>query len=264
MTPLCTLLKSGSDVLVQTFTVLVYRPSFLGYHLFIFITTLAFVSLFANISNCTGLDVKKEKITNHSSRCTALSNMTRIGIQEQELIKITGHSFASSLKPFLQINDEHHSEILMSGERKRFDRNLKKSKDFFFSLRGLEENIPVHRDLRSIVCSRCELQAHRPHQRRTDLTANTLTTSTAILPNPYTIPRRQPPHSPLKRCEVLGFVIHKLFNRINKFHVVRQNTFVGDRADLLAFRTKPIRGIAYGVEMSAFLMKNVLHIYFRI
>ncbi|KAJ4449606.1 hypothetical protein ANN_01009 [Periplaneta americana] len=31
MTPLCTLLKSGSDVLVQTFTVLVYRPSFLGY-----------------------------------------------------------------------------------------------------------------------------------------------------------------------------------------------------------------------------------------
>ena len=31
MTPLCTLLKSGSDALVQTFTVLVYRPSFLGY-----------------------------------------------------------------------------------------------------------------------------------------------------------------------------------------------------------------------------------------
>ncbi|KAJ4451950.1 hypothetical protein ANN_03434 [Periplaneta americana] len=31
MTPLCTLLKSGSDVLVQTFTVLVYRPLFLGY-----------------------------------------------------------------------------------------------------------------------------------------------------------------------------------------------------------------------------------------
>ncbi|KAJ4429210.1 hypothetical protein ANN_26213 [Periplaneta americana] len=31
MTSLCTLLKSGSDVLVQTFTVLVYRPLFLGY-----------------------------------------------------------------------------------------------------------------------------------------------------------------------------------------------------------------------------------------
>ncbi|KAJ4448681.1 hypothetical protein ANN_00071, partial [Periplaneta americana] len=55
-------------------------------HLFIFITTLAFVSLFSNISSCTGLDVKKQKITNHSSRCTALSNMTRIGIQEQELM----------------------------------------------------------------------------------------------------------------------------------------------------------------------------------
>ncbi|KAJ4430419.1 hypothetical protein ANN_22635 [Periplaneta americana] len=32
MTPLCTLHKSGSDVLVQSFAVLVYRPSFLGYH----------------------------------------------------------------------------------------------------------------------------------------------------------------------------------------------------------------------------------------
>ncbi|KAJ4431101.1 hypothetical protein ANN_19696 [Periplaneta americana] len=31
MIPLCTLLKSGSDVLIQTFTVLVYTPSFLGY-----------------------------------------------------------------------------------------------------------------------------------------------------------------------------------------------------------------------------------------
>ncbi|KAJ4450600.1 hypothetical protein ANN_02026 [Periplaneta americana] len=36
------------------------------------------------------------KITNHSSRCTAVSNMTRIGIQEQELIKITDHTYASS------------------------------------------------------------------------------------------------------------------------------------------------------------------------
>ncbi|KAJ4445990.1 hypothetical protein ANN_12676 [Periplaneta americana] len=34
MTPLCTLLKSGSYVLVQTFTVLVYRPSFIGYQYF--------------------------------------------------------------------------------------------------------------------------------------------------------------------------------------------------------------------------------------
>ncbi|KAJ4447694.1 hypothetical protein ANN_09702 [Periplaneta americana] len=30
MTLLCTLLKSGSDVLIQTFAVLVYRPSFLA------------------------------------------------------------------------------------------------------------------------------------------------------------------------------------------------------------------------------------------
>ncbi|KAJ4433909.1 hypothetical protein ANN_16222 [Periplaneta americana] len=31
-----------------------------------------------------------------SNRCTAVSNMTRIGIQEQELIKITDHTYASS------------------------------------------------------------------------------------------------------------------------------------------------------------------------
>ncbi|KAJ4426541.1 hypothetical protein ANN_27355 [Periplaneta americana] len=74
--------------------------------------TNAFVSLFANISNCTGLDVKKQKITNHSSRYTALSNIIRIGIQEQELIKITGQCYASSLKLYLRINEEYHSEIL--------------------------------------------------------------------------------------------------------------------------------------------------------
>ncbi|KAJ4441378.1 hypothetical protein ANN_11233 [Periplaneta americana] len=52
-----------------------------------------------------------------------------------------------------------------------------------------EGNIPVHRDLRSIVRPWDELQVHRPH-----LTANTLTTSSAILPKPCTIPPQEPPH----------------------------------------------------------------------
>ncbi|KAJ4446428.1 hypothetical protein ANN_13124 [Periplaneta americana] len=45
MTPLCTLLKSGSDVLVQTFTV-VYRPSFLGYILDLLVTVMKYRFLF--------------------------------------------------------------------------------------------------------------------------------------------------------------------------------------------------------------------------
>ncbi|PSN32922.1 hypothetical protein C0J52_27400 [Blattella germanica] len=50
---------------------------------------------------------KGKKITNHSSRSTAISQMTHAGVQEQEVIKITGHA-SSSLKPYLQMNQEHH------------------------------------------------------------------------------------------------------------------------------------------------------------
>ena len=60
----------------------------------------------------TGLDVKKRKITNHSSRSTIVSQMSNVGVQKQELIKITGHSNSSSLKPYLQLIEEHHLNIL--------------------------------------------------------------------------------------------------------------------------------------------------------
>lgn len=59
-----------------------------------------------------GLDVKKRRITNHSSRSTVVSHLVKAGIQEQELIKITGHATASSLKPYLQISEAHHSSII--------------------------------------------------------------------------------------------------------------------------------------------------------
>lgn len=54
--------------------------------------------------------LKKKKITNHSSRATIISHMAKIGINEQELIKISGHSSSSSIKPYLQLNDEHHEQ----------------------------------------------------------------------------------------------------------------------------------------------------------
>lgn len=59
-----------------------------------------------------GLDTKKRKITNHSSRSSVISHLAKAGVQEQELIKITGHSTASSIKPYLQINEEHHKGII--------------------------------------------------------------------------------------------------------------------------------------------------------
>ncbi|PSN44136.1 hypothetical protein C0J52_15673 [Blattella germanica] len=38
--------------------------------------------------------------------------MTYAGVQEQEVIKITGHASSSSLKPYLQTNQEHHNLII--------------------------------------------------------------------------------------------------------------------------------------------------------
>jgi integrase len=60
----------------------------------------------------SGVDTKQRKITNHTSRSTIVSHMVKIGVQEQELIKISGHTSASSLKPYLQLNKQHHSSIV--------------------------------------------------------------------------------------------------------------------------------------------------------
>jgi hypothetical protein len=38
----------------------------------------------------------------------------RSGVGEQKLVKITGHSNPSSLKPYLQLDQEHHREIIGS------------------------------------------------------------------------------------------------------------------------------------------------------
>lgn len=61
-----------------------------------------------------GLDVKKAKICNHSLRSSAISHLAKAGIGEQELIKISGHSSANSLKPYLQLDESHHKSIVES------------------------------------------------------------------------------------------------------------------------------------------------------
>ncbi|KAJ8966840.1 hypothetical protein NQ317_003022 [Molorchus minor] len=49
-----------------------------------------------------GLDLGNKKITNHSSRATAVSNLAKSGLGEQQIIKITGHANSNSIKPYLQ------------------------------------------------------------------------------------------------------------------------------------------------------------------
>lgn len=61
-----------------------------------------------------GLDTKRVKITNHSNRSTAVSQLSKAGTSIQEIIKITGHSSANSVQPYLQLNEEHHSSIISS------------------------------------------------------------------------------------------------------------------------------------------------------
>lgn len=65
-----------------------------------------------NAAKKVGLDTKRIKISNHSNRATAVSNLSFHGVEEQELIKITGHSNASSIKPYLQLNPDHHLNII--------------------------------------------------------------------------------------------------------------------------------------------------------
>jgi hypothetical protein len=59
-----------------------------------------------------GLDTKRLKTTNHSADLSAVTMLPSSGIGEQELIKKTGHSSGASIKPYLQLNEEHHSRII--------------------------------------------------------------------------------------------------------------------------------------------------------
>ncbi|KAK0070822.1 hypothetical protein PV326_002045, partial [Microctonus aethiopoides] len=68
-----------------------------------------------------GLDTKNKKISNHSHRSSAVSNLAKAGINEQELIKITGHSSSKSIKPYLQLDNEHHSNLVTNLRNQSLD-----------------------------------------------------------------------------------------------------------------------------------------------
>lgn len=71
-----------------------------------------------NTAKEVGLDVSAKKITNHSLRSSAVSALAKGGVGEEQLIKITGHSSTSSIKPYIQLDDQHHEKIIkkMRGE----------------------------------------------------------------------------------------------------------------------------------------------------
>lgn len=61
-----------------------------------------------------GIDTKRVKITNHSARASAVSNLAKQGVGEEQLIKVTGHSNAHSIRPYLQMDADHHKKIIES------------------------------------------------------------------------------------------------------------------------------------------------------
>ncbi|KAF2905964.1 hypothetical protein ILUMI_00214 [Ignelater luminosus] len=58
------------------------------------------------------IDTKTRKITNRSLRSTAASHLSKAGVGEQELIKITEHGNSSSIQPYLLMDVGHHEQII--------------------------------------------------------------------------------------------------------------------------------------------------------
>lgn len=59
-----------------------------------------------------GLNTKSNKISNHSLRSTAISHLAKRGVGEIQLTKISGHSSVTSIKPYVQLDSEHHLQIV--------------------------------------------------------------------------------------------------------------------------------------------------------
>jgi integrase len=59
-----------------------------------------------------GLSTDTTKISNHSIRATAILHLAKHGIGETQMIKIGGHSSTNSLKPYLQLDKNHHEQII--------------------------------------------------------------------------------------------------------------------------------------------------------
>ncbi|KAG5900123.1 hypothetical protein JTB14_012796 [Gonioctena quinquepunctata] len=86
-----------------------------------------------------GLDITNNKITNHSNRASTVSQLAKAGVSDQQLIKITGHSSSSSIKPYLQIDPEHH-ENLISSLRASSEKN---QNEYSTCVKTREENFEI-------------------------------------------------------------------------------------------------------------------------
>jgi hypothetical protein len=59
-----------------------------------------------------GKDTKRIKVTNHSNHAAAVTQLAKVGVSENQIMKVTGHSNLASIKSYLQINSEHHEKII--------------------------------------------------------------------------------------------------------------------------------------------------------
>ena len=58
------------------------------------------------------MDVKRIKVTNHSNRSSAVSNLAKSGVGEHQITKITGHTSVSSINSYLKLDEEHQTELI--------------------------------------------------------------------------------------------------------------------------------------------------------
>ncbi|KAF2904780.1 hypothetical protein ILUMI_01391 [Ignelater luminosus] len=64
-------------------------------------------------AQAVGVDTKTRRIANYLLRSTAVSHLSKAGVGEQELIKITEHGSSSSIQPYLQMDLGHHEQKII-------------------------------------------------------------------------------------------------------------------------------------------------------
>jgi hypothetical protein len=104
-----------------------------------------------------GMDTKKRKISNHSIRSTTVSSLAKAGVGEHQLIKITGHNIINSIKPYLQMDNEHHRTIV---EKMRTTTSTTTTTELNNSREG-EINITTIFAMDACACRACVLRCFR-------------------------------------------------------------------------------------------------------
>src|SRR5699024_5035067 len=61
-----------------------------------------------------GLQTNRLKVSNHSHRASAVSSLAKQGVSEQQLVKITGRAHTNSIKSYLQLDTEHHFNLVQN------------------------------------------------------------------------------------------------------------------------------------------------------